>query len=62
MDPTVEYLNVAADCVRAVASREGHDAEVVERDPSVSGYMAWAAALSDETDAAESPQRGGADG
>jgi hypothetical protein len=48
MIPTVAYLHAAADCVRAVAAKEGYPAVEVEDDPSVAGYVAWAEMLADE--------------
>jgi hypothetical protein len=48
MSPSIGYLNAAADCVRYVAAQEGHDAETVENDPAVAGYMAWASMLEED--------------
>lgn len=48
MNPSVEYLHAAADCVRDVAAQEGHDAETVENDPAVAGYMAWVSMIGED--------------
>lgn len=45
MNPSVAYLNAAAEAVRAVAEKEGYGPDEIENDPSVAGYVAWAEML-----------------
>lgn len=45
MDPTVEYLHAAAECVRAVAEREGQSRTAIDHEVGL--YLSWADLLTD---------------
>ena len=45
--PSVEYLEAAAACVRSVAEAEGHDPESIDFECNL--YLSWADRLREET-------------
>ena len=45
MDPSVDYLRVAAACVEAVALAEGYSQAEIHASYEYSGYLAWAEML-----------------
>lgn len=46
MDPTADYLNAAANCVRSVAEQEGQPADEIEFEVGL--YTTWANLITDD--------------